>query len=268
MNTPDAARRGRPRLDQRERATPGPGLAGPPPPRSPHGHHRHRPRSTLRRAPRRADQPAPGAWRHLDGPADMSELITTRIRDHATRLTLPHLGRESRKSGRPGRGRHHGLPRVRRPAPGRGGRSPRGPPVPHRAQAVRPARTTRASTASTSPSNPTSTPARSATSPPWSSSPATPTSLCSAHPGSAKPTSRSRSPSPPAPPDTRSTSPASTKPSSNSAPPKPPAGSPRSSRPTYDPPSSSWTKSATSHWTGRQRTWSSSSSAAATNAAQ
>ena len=38
-----------------------------------------------------------------------------------------------------------------------------------------------------SPSNPTSTPARSATSPPWSSSAPSPTSPCSAHPASGRP---------------------------------------------------------------------------------
>ena len=94
-----------------------------------------------------------------------------------------------------------------------------------------------------------------------------PTSASSAHPGSARPCSRSAWPSPPARPASRSTSPPWTTWSATSRRPRPPGGSPRSSRPTSNPPCSWSTRSAICRWPAPTPTWSSSWSPAATSAA-
>ena len=257
MNHPPGRRAG-PRLDQRKRATSGPSLAGragpqlvtwlisasePPSPCAEH-------------PPRR--RPAPRTAEHRRRDAVMNELITTRIRDHATRLALPHLAENL--DGLVARaeadtmgylefvdlllGEEVGLREGRR---FRTALKLSGLPAPQEPRRVR----LRLPTRPRPPQGPR--PRR-----PGVRRQPTTTSPCSAHPASARPTSPSRSRSPPARPATRSTSPASTKPSGNSAPPRPPAGSPRSSRPTYDPPSSSSTRSATCRWTGPRRTWCSS----------
>ena len=120
----------------------------------------------------------------------MSELVATRIREHAERLRLSHLAEGLDglidRAEQQTMGYLDFLDLVLEEEVGvREGRRFRN------ALKLSGLPTTRAWTASTSPSNPTWTPARSATWPPSASSSTRPTWPSSAHPGSARPCSRS-----------------------------------------------------------------------------
>jgi IstB-like ATP binding protein len=134
----------------------------------------------------------------------MRELTATRVREHAERLHLPHLGENLDALVARAEAKTMGylefidLVLEEDVGVGEGRRFAN-------ALKLSACPTTRAWTPSTSPSNPTWTPARSATWPPWGSPKPRPTSASSAHQESARPCSRSPWPSPPARPASRST---------------------------------------------------------------